>query len=174
MKRRFEENVIDPITRNFVSSVGTANGSVVWLRLNSLDPHHPNGYDQWVVPANIVEMYINDGQCGGPYRSFQDHDLERIVSEHPRLQALDLRSTAVTDEGLSHLARLSELKWLWLDPAQCSDQAPGRLHTNSSLQSLWLDPDSVSAEALTELEKSLPKCVISDVRLPEARRERVW
>ena len=174
MKRKFIATTIDPITRTFVSSVGTCDGRVIWLRLNALDPHHLNGYDQWAVPAPISAMYINDGRSGFKYSSFHDDDLERVVKRHPYLQALDLRDTAVTEAGMRHVAKLRELKWLWLDDAQCSDDGLKPLSQITTLQSVCLNPDVPSLEAMSELTNALPDCEFTDSRHPDATRERQW
>ena len=159
-KRDFEVTAVRPITDNFVSSVGYSNGRILWLRVNAIDPHHPNGFDEWVVPISM-DMYSNAGAFG-PYKTFGDDELKKVVTAHPHLRALDLRSSAVTDAGLCHLSNLKQLEWLWLDDQQSSATGLALLHNIPSLRKIWLPLDSVDNQLLDELRNALRDCIMEN------------
>lgn len=101
----FVQASVRGITDKHVSSVGYANGRILWLRANGIDPHHPNGFDQWIVPIEM-DMFSNDGAIG-TYQDFDDHALRTFVNAHPHVRAIDIRNSAVTDDGVRHLANTS-------------------------------------------------------------------
>ena len=157
-QQTFAKSVVYPIGRTFVSSIGYANDRILWLRFNAIDPAHPNGYDEWIVPIPM-DMYYNDGAIGN-YSTFADGDLQDIVNKHHHLRAVDLRTTAVTDVGLRHLSELKRLEWLWLDDTKCTEEGRAALRHLSSLRSLVLEVGVEDAELIDELKDSLPLCEI--------------
>ncbi len=172
-KQSFVEMSVRPIIEKHVSSVGYASGRILWLRVNDIDPHHPNGFDQWAVPITM-DMYINNGSFG-PYGAFDNHALRMFVTDHPHVRALDLRHSAVTDAGLRHLTKLKQLEWLWLDDSQSTDSGLSYLHGLNSLQTIGLDPNSTDPELVRVLQETLVDCRIvnnSNVDEPGDARER--
>lgn len=124
-KQSFVETSVWPIVDKHVSSVGYVSGRILWLRVNDINPHHPNRFDQWIVPITM-DVFINYGDFG-PYAAFDDHSLRKFATEHPHVRALDLRHSAVTDAGLRQLAKLKQLEWLWLDDNQSTDSGLSHL-----------------------------------------------
>ena len=160
--RRFEARV-SPITQKFVCSVGHTGGRIVWLRFNSIDPHHPEAKDspKYEVPVQM-SMWINDGRGGGPYKALQDVDIARIVNEHPYLLACDLRGTHVTGDGLAHLRKLKRLQWLWLDDRQCTEAGIAELNGISSLRTVWIEKKKSDSAIITKLATENPDCTVLD------------
>jgi hypothetical protein len=69
----------------------------------------------------------------------------------PRLECLDLSSTAITDEGLRHLSGLSSLLFLCLDYTQISDRGVAYLRDLPCLNTLYVDGTNVTNEGLRSL-----------------------
>lgn len=149
-----------PILDRHVSSVGYVSGRIVWLRANDINPHHPNRFDQWIVPIKM-NVGINYGDFG-PYAAFDDYALRKFAIEHPHVRALDLRHSAVTDAGLRHLAKLKQLEWLWLDNSQSTDSGLSHLYGLDSLQTIVLDLNATDIELVRVLRETLVDCRIVD------------
>ena len=158
--RAFQFSVVRPITDNFVSSVGYSNGHILWLRLNSIDPHHPNGYDEWIVPIEM-DVSRNDGSFG-PYKSLGDQQLKTMVTENPYIRALDLRGSSVSDAGLLHLSKLKQLEWLWLDAQQSTATGVSALHNLTSLRKIWLPIDNVDGQLIEGLRNARSDCRVEN------------
>jgi len=89
LNQRFILSNVLPITENYVSSVGYANNRIVWLRINNIDAHHPNHFDEWIVPI-AMNVASNDGLIW-KYKDFGYSELKAFVMEQPYLRALDVR-----------------------------------------------------------------------------------
>ncbi|MBI83194.1 MAG: hypothetical protein CMJ81_08365 [Planctomycetaceae bacterium] len=76
------------------------------------------------------------------------------------LQSLILWGTQVSDAGLIHLEGLTKLEALSLAETKISDAGLMHLRGLAKLQQLYLDRTPVTNEAVAELKKSLPKCMI--------------
>ena len=159
-KQRFVETSVRPIIEKHVSSVGYVSGRILWLRANDIDPHHPNRFDQWIVPIKM-NVYFNQGDFG-PYAKFDDRALRKVVNEHPYIRALDLRHSAVTDAGLRHLAKLKQVEWLWLDVSQSTDSGLSYLNGLDSLRIVVLDLNATDIELVRLLREAVPDCRIVD------------
>lgn len=127
LERRFVNSKVVPITATYVSSVGYGNGQIVWLRANDVSPHHPNHFDEWIVPMEM-DVASNDGTIG-TYKKFGDRELKSFVAEHPYLRALDARDSLVTCDGLIHPSELGAML------SRRSSQVANRLHHHSYLRS---------------------------------------
>ncbi|MBB3210748.1 hypothetical protein FHS27_006596 [Rhodopirellula rubra] len=159
-KQSFVKKSVRPIIDKHVSSVGYVNGRIVWLRANDIDPHHPNEFDQWIVPITM-NVYINSGDFG-PYAAFDNHALRKFATEHPHVRALDLRHSSVTDAGLRHLAKLKQLEWLWLDDSQSTDSGLSYLYGLDALQTIVLELNATDIELVRVLRETLVDCRIID------------
>lgn len=157
-RQAFVANSVRPLIEKHVSSVGYANRQIVWLRVNDIDPHHANHFDQWAVPITM-DMYINNGSFG-PYSTFDDKALRKFVTDHPHVRALDLRDSGVTDDGLRNLTKLKQLEWLWLDGSQSTAIGLSHLHGLRSLRTAGLDLDSIDPALIRTLKRALASCTI--------------
>lgn len=160
LEQRFVNSAVVPITETYVSSVGYANGQIVWLRANNVSPHHPNHFDEWIVPI-AMDVASNDGAVG-KYKSFGDPELRDFVAEHPYLRALDVRDSQVTYDGLVHLAKLKQLEWLWLDASQATDSALVSIEGLSSLRMVWLPLAKLDSAVVDRLRQAMPNCKFAD------------
>ena len=68
--------------------------------------------------------------------------------------------TQVTDEGLVHLKRLTNLESLSLTSTQITDVGLEHLKTLDSLQELNLYDTQVTPEGVRKLQEALPNCEI--------------
>lgn len=160
LERRFVDSTVVPITETYVSSVGYANGKIVWLRANNVSPHHPNHFDEWIVPI-AMDVASNDGSIG-KYKNFGDPELNAFVVEHPYLRALDVRDSQVTSDGLIHLAKLQQLEWLWLDVSQGTESGLVSIEGLSSLRTVWLPLAKLDKAIVDRIRLSMPKCKFED------------
>ena len=97
-------------------------------------------------------------------------EIERYVSSlrlYPKgmqiyVGSLGLRpaDTQITDEGLRHLAALTEVELLVLQGSRISDEGLKHLEGLKSLRRLWLVCPQVTAEGVERLQKALPDCAI--------------
>lgn len=159
-EQRFVNSAVVPITETYVSSVGYTNGRIVWLRANNLSPHHPNHFDEWIVPI-AMDVASNDGSIGG-YKGFGDRELRAFVVEHPYLRALDVRDSEVTCDGLIHLAKLKQLEWLWLDASQATASGLVSIEGLSSLRTVWLPLAKLDTAIVDRLRQAMPNCTFED------------
>ena len=163
LNQRFILSDVLPITENYVSSVGYANGRIVWLRVNNIDAHHPNHFDEWIVPI-AMNVASNDGLIG-KYKDFGDLELKAFVMEQPYLRALDVRRSQVTCEGMIHLEKLKQLEWLWLDKNQATEAGLASLNDLSSLRTVWLPLKEIESDFVERLRVALPAGKFEDSSL---------
>ena len=76
------------------------------------------------------------------------------------LQSLILWGTQVSDAGLVHLKGLTKLEAVSLAETKITDAGLIHLRGLANLQQLYLDRTQVTNEAVAELKKSLPNCMI--------------
>lgn len=94
--------------------------------------------------------------------NLNDEGLE-IVCDIPQLNALDLQSTQITNQGLRHLHKLKKLTWLRLkENAQLTNECIPFLLQIESLQDLQIHETSVNQKGLNELAvmKSLRHIIV--------------
>lgn len=163
LKQRFVDSTVVPITERHVSSVGYVNGRIVWLRVNNISPHHPNQFDEWIVPL-AMDVASNDGIIG-KHRDFGDRELKSFVAEHPYLRALDVRDSHVTSDGLIQLGKLEELEWLWLDKSQATESGLASIEGLKSLRIVWLPLAKSDTVMLDRLRQAMPNCKFEDCDL---------
>ncbi len=160
LEQHFVNSTVVPITETYVSSVGYANGRIVWMRANRVSPHHPNHFDEWIVPM-AMDVASNDGSIG-TYKGFGDRELIAFVAEHPYLRALDVRDSQVTSGGLSQLAKLEQLEWLWLDVSQATESGLASIEGLSSLRTVWLPLAKIDTVVVDRLRLAMQNCKFED------------
>jgi hypothetical protein len=84
-----------------------------------------------------------------------------------QLKWLALSGTQITDAGLQHLAHLSELRWLCLTDTNVSDQGLKHLAELTDLQQLWLDRTGVTSAGIEHLSR------LTELRLLSLRETQV-
>jgi Leucine-rich repeat (LRR) protein len=88
-----------------------------------------------------------------------DADLENL-SVLPELQALSLHGTKISNEGMTHLTALKNLKDLDLSNTNITDEGLKILAGIPSLEKLHLHATAVSNKGLQEFHASVPGCQI--------------
>lgn len=106
-------------------------------------------YSLKVIPVDFVHAASSD---------VRDGDL-RLVAELAPL-ALSLSDTEVTDRGLAHLSRLTNLRYLWLDDTRVTDAGLEYLKGLPDIHILGVANTSVTPEGVNKLQKALPNCKI--------------
>ncbi len=89
-------------------------------------------------------------------------DTVQLLAKNPQLDELDLSGTAVTDQGLKHLAGHQALATLWLDGTKISDASVPVLATMTSLRTLSCNRTMLSEKGLENLRKKLPGLEVSE------------
>lgn len=105
------------------------------------------------VEQNSAEFYISaGGRALGIHsdREVTDEGL-RHIAEMTQLTTLSFQSTPVTDAGLEHLQELTRLHWLSLQHTQVTDVGLKCLAGLSQLESLWLNGTQVTDAGLEHL-----------------------
>lgn len=74
---------------------------------------------------------------------------------------ITLSETRVTDDGVLKLLAHVQLSVLALDGTRVTDSTVGALASQTKLTSLFLYDTDASVEALDELDRALPECIIS-------------
>jgi formylglycine-generating enzyme required for sulfatase activity/tetratricopeptide (TPR) repeat protein len=74
-----------------------------------------------------------------------------LLKNMTQLKALRLRGTKVTDSGLVHLAKLSRLEFLSLDNTTITDAGLVHVARMTTLKTLWLDKTQISDAGLVHL-----------------------
>ena len=117
------------------------------------------------VPADVpfwVRPFLSERECqdvikvdlGGT--DVRDHELE-VLTHFPRLEYLDLSSTACTAEGLDVLERLPRLERLDLSVSDCGDGALDWVRRCPSLRYIRVSASSVSQRAFAQLLEDEPQ-----------------
>lgn len=86
----------------------------------------------------------------------RDHELE-LLAHFPRLEYLDLSSTACTAAGLDVLERLPRLAYLDLSVSDCGDGALDAVRRCPSLRHVRVYASSVSNGAFAQLLEDMPQ-----------------
>ncbi len=84
--------------------------------------------------------------------------IERLVD----LRFLDLSSTQISDSGLSHLARMKELEGLNLSDTGITDAGLSQLKGLTKLKSLDVTNTRVTHAGVSELQRTLPKLHVEE------------
>jgi len=92
-------------------------------------------------------------------RTVSDNVLERLA-KLPRIGALILDDTPITDAGLARLKGLRQLQKLSLDNTRITDAGLEHLTGFTQLEWLGIENTKVTAEGVKKLQKALPKCEI--------------
>ena len=71
----------------------------------------------------------------------------------------------MTSEGLIHLEKLKQLKWLWLDRDQATEAGLAILKDLSALRTVWLPLEEMEGDSVERLRVALPACKFEDSSL---------
>ena len=77
-----------------------------------------------------------------------------------QLRELWLDGTQITDDGLVHLAGMSRLQWLSLGGTQITDNGLVHFKGMARLRYVSLDGTNVTNEGVKKLQQALPNCDI--------------
>ena len=84
------------------------------------------------------------------------------VARMTQVRSLDLRNTAITDEGLAALTRMQNLTWLTLDDCPgITDRGLELLARKSNWAHVWVSAcPNVTQAGIARLQAALPNCVL--------------
>ncbi|HEY1174406.1 MAG TPA: leucine-rich repeat domain-containing protein [Verrucomicrobiae bacterium] len=77
------------------------------------------------------------------------------------LTLLSIQATSLDDTGMLHLKDLKKLQHLQLCNTQITDQSAPILKNLPALKELWLDDTKISKPAARDIEKALPKTMVT-------------
>jgi Leucine-rich repeat (LRR) protein len=106
--------------------------------------------------SNLEQLWIGGSQVS-------DAGLEQIAATHPRLKALSLNSTKITDKGLASLEKLPNLTVLQLMHTDITDAGLAHVATLSRLEYLLLSNTNISDQGL-EFVKDLRQLKLLNVQ----------
>jgi hypothetical protein len=92
---------------------------------------------------------------------FKDEDLAFLESL-PRLKALDLWWTPISDAGAEYVSKVETLKSLRLSHTHITDKSLERLARLKNLETLDVGGTSVSHAAVERFRQQRPKCKVQD------------
>ncbi|MBT4011474.1 MAG: hypothetical protein HOF15_04065 [Planctomycetaceae bacterium] len=91
--------------------------------------------------------------------NFTDADMVSF-SEMSGLEEISVAGSPITDEGVSHLGKLTNLKIIDLKGTAITDAGLEYLKSLGNLQIIYLANTDVTKNAVAELQKNLPDCLI--------------
>lgn len=118
------------------------------------DPPAP--FLRQIIGKDFCEVFAVDASS---VRGFDD-EYARYLAKLPKLQALALADTSVTDAGLRHLEGLSDLRYLWLLQTDITDAGLQHLRKLSQLQELDLKGTKVTEDGIRKLRPAILNCKI--------------
>jgi len=141
------------------SATGAGLGHLAELkRLHSLCVLEDQIDDVWAQNARCIST-LRDLQLN--VRSMTDKGLADLASLN-ELVALHLHEMdRTTDEGLSRLSALKNLKFLTVSGSRVTDHSLEVLSKIPSLYSLWLENTSVTDEGMRKFQQRFPKRHVS-------------
>ncbi|MFT4559175.1 MAG: hypothetical protein ACI93T_003340 [Porticoccaceae bacterium] len=142
---------IDELTAAGITVKLNSAGEVFWV-----DTAGASLNEQFWESLSNFEQLEQLALTGSPV---SDTDLPRLTSLHT-LHSLDLSYTRVTSSGLSVLSRVEDLQTLSLNGVALDDAAVEPLCQLTRLRSLSLMDCGLSAEAIGQVQKTLPGCLI--------------
>jgi hypothetical protein len=77
------------------------------------------------------------------------------------IRYLSLEATRITDDGLPHLAQLTNLQELVLPETAVTDEGLAHLERLTHIDSIMLGQTRVTVRGIERLKQSLPNCSIS-------------
>ncbi|MEZ6125230.1 MAG: protein kinase [Planctomycetaceae bacterium] len=99
-----------------------------------------------------------------------DNDcLKTICESFSSLEYLFVERSSITDLGLVHLRKLTNLKTLSLTLAPVTDAGTSHLVAVYSLQQLLIQGTQISSRAVAEIQRQLPTCRVYGGRFDERR-----
>ncbi len=108
----------------------------------------------------VLGPLVADYSPSRPIGDAEIHELIPLLSASSDFQALDLIETSLTDDGVRAIVRLQGLQRLRLSGTQITDASIPLVTQLSDLKELHLDNTQVSANAVADLRRSLPNCMI--------------
>lgn len=113
---------------------------------------------------NLVRVSFNSEWDGyNPSHPFDDdalHDIIPYINRFSRFYILDLNSLPLTDNGLSHLKTLKNLRILRLTKMQITDAGLEILAEIESLENVQLWNTAVTAVGVARLQSIRPDCEV--------------
>jgi hypothetical protein len=108
---------------------------------------------KWLVEMeHLQELWLSDTAMTGT-------GFKRLAG-HKKLRGLYLYSTPTNDAGLKEIAEIKSLQKLWLSRTPITDAGLKHLAGLPNLRNLVVAETQLSAEALSALQKALPRCEI--------------
>ncbi|MCE9565490.1 MAG: protein kinase [Planctomycetes bacterium] len=92
-----------------------------------------------------------------------DGELVDVVRKYPRLEALALHETSVTEKGMETVAELASLQRLYLDGTKVGDLGLKHLTACKKLSYVSVSNTNVTDEGIREFRKALPRCEVNTV-----------
>lgn len=142
---------IDDLTAAGITVKQNSAGKVFWV-----DTAGARLDEQFWESLGNFEQLEQLALTGSPV---SNADLPRLTSRRT-LHSLDLSYTRVTSSGLSVLSRVEDLQTLSLNGVPLDDAAVEPLCQLTRLRSLGLMDCGLSAEAIAEIQKMLPSCLV--------------
>jgi len=139
----------------------TDAGLVHLARLRGL--HNLYLYGTLVSDAGLQHLAgLQLYNLGVPDQACTDLGLKHYLAALQRpVKGLDLAEWPLSDEGLKHLAGLTQLRWLCLNRTLITDAGLKHLTGMTGLQDLNLTATEISPTAAAALKAALPKCKIT-------------
>jgi hypothetical protein len=116
-------------------------------------------------PVPFLREFIGKDACevfavdASSVRRFTDEHA-RYLAKLPKLQAVSLADTKITDAALKQLGGLADLDYLMIDYTRVTDAGLEYLRGLKQLQHLDLKGTQVTEDGIRKLQNALPKCEI--------------
>jgi len=94
------------------------------------------------------------------HRRLTDSDLAHLVSLTNAIANLDLSSTMVTDDCITHLQSLSHLRRLDLSGTAITDKAFDQLVALPALSALVIENTGASEAGISRFRQMRPRCIV--------------
>lgn len=118
------------------------------------------------------EIYHVDAFCSPSMNDVNLAKLAPLLANVSTLERLDLRNTSVSDEGLSHIGQLTQLKTLYLGyekgpwggknrSQNITDAGLAHLTGLTNLKVLFVENTGATSEGIKKLENELVGCTIT-------------
>lgn len=122
-------------------------------RVEYEDPLHPV-FRRVIGRGLFAEVFAVDASS---IHNFSDEDLAPLAA-FPSLKALALADTRITDAGMKHLERLTDLTYLVLSFTDVTDTGLEHIKDLRGLRTLVLARTRVTDEGVAKLQQALPNC----------------
>lgn len=148
--------------REAVAALEKAGGLAVYdFQERQLDK--PPYWPRWLIGILGIDYFADVTAAGSteifPALAMTNAALEPLGAL-PRLRALNLDTTQISDEGMQHLKRFHALEWLNLNSTQVTDAGLEQLKDLRGLKELNLTQTRVTDAGVKRLKQALPNCDI--------------